>query len=133
MDVWEYFESKRREISDASLTTDESFVLAEEAGSSGQRGRVWGRIIISERTFLHVSESVVVVESGIHREEYAYYLVLDGAEVWGYERDPSHDDPVHRHDHDHRRFPCEPISFKDVLDKAWETASQEDSWEPPPQ
>jgi hypothetical protein len=131
VDVWEYFESKRREISEASLSfEDDEFLFVAEAGSGGQRGRVWGRIGFTERTFLQVSELVVVTGSGIHREEYAYYLVIDGAEVWGYERDPSHDPAVHKHDRNHKSEPCEPISFKQALELAWETTSDEDSWEP---
>lgn len=131
MDVWEYFNSKRREIAGASLTLDEDelqFVALE--GSQGQRGRVWGRIGFTERTFLQVSELVVVTGSGIHREEYAYFLIVDGAEIWGYERDPTHDPRDHSHDRMHAREPCEPISFKQVLELAWESASEEDSWEP---
>lgn len=131
MDVWEYFASKHKEIAEASLAVDDGFLFAEENGSGGQRGRLWGRIIISERAFLQVSERVVVVGSGIHRDEYAYYFVRDGSELWGYERDPTHDEPEHRHDRDHRRFACEPISFKEALEKAWETESQEESWEEP--
>jgi hypothetical protein len=131
VDVWEYFESKRREISAASLTVDDGDLLfmALEA-SDGQRGRVWGRIGFTERTFLQVSERVVVVGSGIHREEYAYYLIIDGAEVWAYERDPSHEIAVHKHDREHKSEACEPVSFQRVLDLAWETVSDEDSWEP---
>lgn len=131
MDVWEYFESRRREISDASLTTDRGFVFAEEAGSGGQRGRVFGRIIISDRAFLQVNERLVVRGTGVHRDEYAYYLIVDEAEAWGYERDPTHPDPVHRHDRDHNRYPCEPVSFKQVLEKAWQSSSYEDSLSDP--
>jgi hypothetical protein len=131
VDVWEYFESKRREISDASLSVDDDeFLLVELEGSNGQRGRVWGRIGFTQRTFLQVSERVVVVESGIHREEYAYYLIIDGAEVWAYERDPSHEVAVHKHDRDHKSEACEAISFQRVLELAWDTVSDEDSWEP---
>jgi hypothetical protein len=131
VDVWEYFESKRREVSEASLVLDEGdlqFIVLD--GSGGQRGRVWGRIGFTERTFLQVSELVVVAGSGVHRKEYAYYLIIDGAEVWGYERDLTHDPAVHRHDRNHNREPCDAVSFKQVLEMAWETASEEDSWEP---
>lgn len=130
MDVWEYFDSKRREISEASLTADEDLQLIALEGSDGQRGRVWGRIGLSERTFLQVSERVVVRESGVHREEYGYFLIIDGAEIWGYERDLTHDPPVHRHDRHHRRESCDPVSFKQALEMAWDAASDEDSWEP---
>jgi hypothetical protein len=131
VDIWEYFESKRREIAQASLTVDEAqldFIALD--GSNGQRGRVWGRIDFSERSFLQVSELVEVSGSGIHRVEYAYYMVIDGIDIWGYERDLSHDPAVHKHDRDHNREPCEPISFRDALELAWKAVSEEDSWEP---
>lgn len=133
MDVWEYFESKKAEVERFGLTLDDHFLFAEEDGSDGQRGRVWGRIGLTERTFLQVSERVEVEGSGIHRTEYAYYLIIDGAEVWGYERDPTHKVDVHRHDRDHNSYPCEPVSFLEILEKAWGTASDEDSWEAPPE
>jgi hypothetical protein len=130
VDVWEYFERKKAEVEDFGLSLDDQFLLAEEEGSEGQRGRVWGRIGFTERTFLQVSERVRVEASGVHRVDYAYYLIVDGEEVWGYERDPTHDPAVHRHDRDHNRYPCDPISFKAALEKGWQTASDEDSWEP---
>ena len=56
-----------------------------------------------------------------------YFLIYDGAEIWGYERDPLHDDmPVHRHDRDHRRFPSDAISFKEALTEAWKTVAAEE-------
>lgn len=131
MDVWEYFETKKRELSDAGLDLESEAFIAE-AGSDGQVGRIWGRVDLTERTFLHVSERVEVQGSGIRRTEFAYYLVIDGAEIWGKERDPTHDVAEHQHDRDHASSPCDPISFKDAIALAWETASQEDSWEPPP-
>lgn len=47
------------------------------------------------------------------RSEYAYFLVVDGEEVWGEERDLSHDPAVHRHTtSDHTREPAKPIAFR---------------------
>jgi hypothetical protein len=129
--VWEYFEQRKDEIAKFGLTLDDGFLFVEEDGSNGQRGRLWGRVIVNDRTFLQVSERVeLLTESGIHRTDYAYYLIVDGDEIWGYERDPTHDPAVHRHDRDHNRYPCDPISFKDAMEKAWETAGREDSWAP---
>jgi hypothetical protein len=130
-DVWVYFEAKKREVEQFGLTLEDGFLFAAEDRSNDQRGRVWGRIGVTERTFLSVSERVEVRGAAIHRTDYAYYLIIDGTDIWGYERDPTHDLAVHRHDRDHNRYPCDPISFKDALTKAWETASDEDSWEPP--
>jgi len=60
VDVWEYFETKRREISDASSFLEDGFVFAEQRGSDGKRGRVWGRATINDRAFIQISETVVV-------------------------------------------------------------------------
>src|SRR4051812_38288808 len=100
-------------------------MFAEEEGSHGKRGRIWGRILLTDRTFLQVSERVEVSGGSARRTEYAYFLVIDGAEVWGYERDPTHDPAVHKHDRTHARAPCEPVSFKRALEMAWESASEE--------
>ena len=128
MDVWEYFERKKREVEEFGLTLEDDFLFAAEEASGDQRGRVFGRVRVTDRTFLAVNERVEVAASTVHRTEYAYYLVIDGAEVWGYERDPTHDPAVHRHDRHHERFPADPISFKRALEMAWETAADEDSW-----
>ncbi len=129
--MWEYFETKRREISDRSASLDDGFLFAEFTGSDGQRGRVWGRAIINDRAFLQIGETVVVEGSGISREDYAYYLIIDEVEVWGYERDPSHDPAVHRHvGGEHQRGPADRVTLVWALDKAWEAAELEGTWEP---
>jgi hypothetical protein len=101
MDVWEYFVQKEREFADLSLTADRqsSDLFAEEAGSNGQRGRIFGTLNLDSPVpaFLAVSELVVVEGNHVRREEYGYFLVIKGVEIWGYERDLSHDPPVHRH------------------------------------
>jgi hypothetical protein len=77
---------------------------------------------------------VVVEGTGIHREDYAYYLIVDGGEVWGYERDPWHEPAVHRHvGADHAREEAEAVSLVWALEEAWRTAELEDSWSPPPE
>lgn len=129
MDVYEYFHSRERECRALSLAPDTSFddLFGEEEGSDGQRGIMWGRLVLSERAFLSVFESVVIVGSGIHREEYSYYLIIDGFEVWGYDRDPDHDPVEHmHHGADHERLPADRVEFHEVVEKAWETLSQEE-------
>ncbi len=124
MDVWEYFATKQREIEECSGALDEGFQMAAQS-VEGQRGRVWGRVLLNERAFLQVSERVRVRGSGVTRDEYAYYLIVDGAEFWGMERDPTHDPVDHSHDSDHNRAPCSPISLKGALERAWDTLSAE--------
>lgn len=127
MDVWEYFQQRDRELAEQSAAWDHEPLYRAEEGSDGQRGRIFGRVALSESAYLQVHEVVEVAGSGITRLTYAYFLIYDGAEVWGYERDPLHDDmPVHRHDRDHGRHPTEPISFKDALTEAWKTVAAEE-------
>ena len=59
--------------------------------------------------------------SRIYREEYGYFFVVDGEEVWGFERDPSHTPAVHEHGRGHARSQGQvaPVAFKDVVAKAW--------------
>jgi hypothetical protein len=55
----------------------------------------------------------------------ANFLIMDGAEYWGYERDPTHDPPVHRHTYGHEeRIEAGPVSFKSVCDLAWQEVSR---------
>jgi Family of unknown function (DUF6516) len=130
MDVYEYFLTREREFRELSLVPDGdiSDMFAEEEGSDGQRGTMFGRVTLDERTFLNVYESVVVVGSGIHREEYSYYLIRNGFELWGYDRDPSHDPAEHMHKGaDHERHATGRVTFRQVAEKAWETVSQEEA------
>jgi len=88
MDVWEYFLAKEAEYRNLSLTPDREWseLFAEEEGSVGQRGRVFGalRLDCEADAFLAVSEVVVVSGSWCEREEYGYFFVLDGVEMWGW-------------------------------------------------
>ncbi|MFI4991257.1 MAG: hypothetical protein ACHQHO_10155 [Solirubrobacterales bacterium] len=129
MDVYEYFQTREREFHDFSLVPDGdiSDMFAEEAGSDGERGIMFGRVTLDERTFLSFYESIVVVGTGIHREEYSYYLIRDGLEVWGYDRDHSHNPEEHMHKGaDHERHATGRVTFKEVVEKAWENVSREE-------
>lgn len=125
MDVWTYFAQREKEHADLSLAARApDAMFSEEMGSKGQRGRVLGHVYLNENAYLEVSEIVVVVDDHVHREEYGYFLVMDGEEIWGYERDLSHDPPVHRHTFGHsERIEDQPVSFKEVAERAWREAS----------
>jgi hypothetical protein len=128
MDVWEYFGQREREAESLSLSPFGPFVdmVAEEEGSDGQRGRMFGVFDVGAVVQLHVSELVVVEGNHIHREEYAYYLTSEGDEICGYERDPTHDPVEHRHTGPgHAREPWPPISFREVAELAWEEVSRQ--------
>jgi hypothetical protein len=75
-----------------------------------------------------VFETIVVKGSGIHREQYSYYLIRDGLQLWGYDRDPSHTPEEHMHrGPSHLRENSGRVTFKEVAEKAWETTSHEES------
>jgi Family of unknown function (DUF6516) len=98
------------------------------AGSEDKRGRIFGRLIISERAFLSVSERVRVMDNHVHREEYSYYLIIDNVDVWGYDREPKHDPPDHGHGEDHVWLDTGRVTFKQVIDHAWETVTERDAF-----
>jgi hypothetical protein len=130
MDVWTYFEQRESECASLSLVPEGRFaeMVREELGSDGMRGRLFGRFWLMDdpRAFLSVSELVIVTaENTIHREEYGYFLVIDGEEVSGWERDLSHDPPVHRHTGSgHVREDAEPIAFRTAVELAWEEVTR---------
>ena len=50
--------------------------------------------------------------------------MVDGAEVGGFDKDPTHDPPVHGHcGPEHRRVVAPELTLKEALDRAWEEAS----------
>lgn len=126
MDVWDYFHQKEAECRDYSLVPETPFeqLCSEEEGSGGKRGRVFGRLGLSERAYLSVHEVVVVENDHVHREEYGYFLVIDDGEVWGLERDPTHDPPEHGHGEGHEPLAASRVTFKQVAELAWQTISE---------
>ena len=122
MDVWTYFDQRKRECEDNSLSADD-LAFSEEEGSDGRRGRILGHVRFTDEIYLQVSESVQVVGNHIRRVDYAYFLVVDGVEYFGLERDPSHNPPVHGHGVGHKRIAAGPIAFKEVVKLAWREVS----------
>jgi hypothetical protein len=130
VDIWTYFSQREKEFEEFSLAPDPpDAMFAEEHGSNGRRGKVFGHAHLSDNAYLEIHEEVVIVdESHVHREEYGYFLIIDGVEMWGYERDPSHDPPVHRHTYGHsERIDADPISFKDAVELAWQEVSRRET------
>src|SRR5277367_1896280 len=100
-------------------------------GDNDLRGRVFcmlafhGYNLNTARFQMH--EEVVVRASGITRPRYAYFLVIDGMEIGGYERHATHSPPVHRHCSGkvpHERSPSRAVSFKDAAREAWRYVSE---------
>jgi hypothetical protein len=141
LDVWEYFQAREREVDECSMSVLPGVrPFAAEEGDD-QRGRVFCLLAFHgyspERTYLQMHEEVVVRGSGITRPRYAYFLVIDGEEIGGYERHASHSPPVHRHCSGtvpHERSPSRAISFKEAAREAWKYVSEfatPEGWEGP--
>lgn len=126
MDIWEYFQTREREIKECSMRIGEGLnPFAEEEGDD-QRGRIFCTLSFDgfdpEHVYLQMHEVVMVRGTGVTRTRYAYFLVIDGEEVGGYERHATHKPPVHRHcsgTKPHERSPSKAVSFKDAIAEAW--------------
>jgi Family of unknown function (DUF6516) len=126
MDVWEYFVQKQVEWAERSVHPDREFPFEEEAGSNGQRGRIFCDLELTDDAYLAVQERIIVRGTGVHREMYAYSLVVDSAHLYGWAREPDHDPPVHEHEgSDRTRKPAQPIALCDCIDEAWRMASEQ--------
>jgi hypothetical protein len=122
----DYFDRVVRLVENQSLTFEDGFEMLERIGSNGTAGRIRGRLVFSDRTFLSVSEQLEMVDGEPVRRTYAYYCVLDGIDVWAHDNDPSHG--IHAHNRSHDRLPDEERSLKEIIEKAWVVASDEDYW-----
>lgn len=130
MDVWEYFQTRERELRECSLHPAEYMSLFSEEEGNDQRGKIYGVLYFNgypPTVYLTVHEEIVVRGSGITRPRYAYFLVIDGREIGGYERHATHKPPVHRHcsgQKNHERSPSRAISFKEAAQEAWRYVSE---------
>lgn len=115
---------RKKEFRELSLEAEDDLaeLFAEEGGSQGRRGRIFGNLTLAGspvRAYIRISELVAVRGNRMTREEYAYYLIVDGEEIFGEERDLSHDPAVHRHTAGHAsRHPSKPIAFKKFAERA---------------
>jgi hypothetical protein len=129
LDVWEYFQTRERDIKECSMHIAE-YVSLFSAEKGGRRGIIYGPVQFNgypNDVCLIVYEDVVVKGTGITRPRYAYYLIIDGREIGGYERHANHDPPVHRHcsgRKHHERAPARAISFKDAANEAWKYVAE---------
>ena len=135
--VYEHFQAREHYCREMSLVPESSFeeLFSEEIGSEGRRGVMWGNLVLTENAFLNVFEYVVVDGDGDgewggawdHREEYSYFLLIDGVEVWGYDRDLVYSPADRGHTgRDRRRVPAARVSFKGVVQNAWRSVEAEE-------
>lgn len=125
VNVWEFFQARDAILAAQSAAwDDEPYPYSAEASSKDLRGMVYGRIAVSEDSFLSVHEMIEIVGEEATRRKYAYYLMSDGAPLWGEECDPNLETAVHRQDADGKRVASEPISFEDALAKAMAASAE---------
>jgi len=130
VDIWDYFEQRRRKCEERSLVPMGGWadVFSEHEGSAGKVGLMLGRFMLREGAYLKIMERVVAGGSGsdIHRLTYAYFLSVDGREIWGRERDPTHEPAEHGHGRDHEHVPVGRITLQDAIKEAWEALDEYD-------
>jgi hypothetical protein len=125
MEIWDFFEARDATLAARSAAwDDEPYPYSAEANSKDLRGMVYGRIAVSDDSFLSVHEMIEIDGGEATRRKYAYYLMSGGAPLWGEERDPNLETAVHRQDADGTRVASEPISFEDALTRAMATRAE---------
>jgi len=120
VDIHLYGQQRRRECGELSL--EGSNISAAEEEGNDQRGRLLGAAYLDEHAVLHAHEVVVIEDDTPHRIKYACYLVVDGDEIGGYERDPIHEpaaEHFHCGEHVPGGVPHPTVSFKEAAEHAW--------------
>jgi hypothetical protein len=129
----EYFAERREECRKLSLVEASPPKFLLEAGSDERRGLILS-LHMTARASMAVSESIHIDdEKGLHRVEYAYYLLIDGQQYWSRDLDSFHG--YHGHTIGHERTEAGRVTFKKAVEEAWEIVSQEEELEeaaPPP-
>ena len=112
------------------MSLDGSSIRAAAEEGNDQRGRLLGAAYMDERSYIAVHEIVAIEGEHVHREKYAYFLIVDGDEVGGYERDPIHTPAEHRHcgEHEPGGTPYHTVSFKQAVSDAWDWVSAHPPW-----
>jgi hypothetical protein len=129
VDVWDYFIRREAECDEMSVDCRNVQFFAE-LGSDDRIGTMVGRVFFNNEVYLAIHERIEIVDGAAHRTDYAYFLIMDETEYWGYERDPSHDPPVHRHTFGHgERVESDPVTFKKVCELAWSEVSRRETSE----
>ncbi len=129
MDIWQYFLQREKEIESCSLEIPDHIDLFGAEEGDERRGKIFGCLHFASyppTVFFAMHEEIVVEGSGISRPRYAYFLVIDGREIGGFERHATHDPAVHKHCSGHKNHeasPCHVVSFKEAAEKAWEYVS----------
>jgi Family of unknown function (DUF6516) len=124
--IYDYFEQLRPKYKTLSSggVSDADLDVMFQARRDGQGGLIDAILHLDENAFIHVFERVELVDGRPHRLRYSYYLIVDGAERRGYDRDPTHEPAEHRHGEGHEMEPWEAVSFDEVAEEFWDILSQ---------
>lgn len=127
MSIEKFIDTRERECIEVGVEPAQSLwkMTAVEKASSPVRGRLVGHFTFPGfDAYLQVHELFeFVTEERITRLEFGYFLIVEGREVWGYERDPNHDPAEHFHDgtrHQPGGMPHPAISFKEACQRGWD-------------
>lgn len=129
MDAPTYRAQRERECAEVSAHAG-TLQVVEQLDGEPKRWQLFGEAHLNDRARVQMLEVLEPSGTGIHRLKYAYYLVVDGKEVGGYERHPAEADPVHLHctardsGHVPGGTPCETVSFKQAVAHAWRWLSE---------
>jgi hypothetical protein len=122
LDIWDYFEDRELEIDGYGAVPDRPLF---EAAPDDLFGRIFGNLGLTDEAYLRMQEWVAIESGAPVIVKYAYYLVIEELEVWGFEKDPSHDPPVHGHlGPGHEWVPAPEIDLGEALARAWERISE---------
>jgi hypothetical protein len=121
-DIWSYFLQLEQAVKGGSVLEEITFELAPDEQSGTFRCNANLRADTELDAYVKAFERAVLNEHGqVEVAKYSYYLIVNGAEARAWEKDPTHDPPVHGHiGSDHQRTDAPEVSLREALDLAWD-------------
>jgi hypothetical protein len=87
---------------------------------------VEARLALNDEAYLVLHEWLEDADGDVRRRKYGYRFVERGKPRWGYDLDPSHEPPAHRHGSGkHEREAASRVAVEQVIEEAWETSSRQ--------
>ena len=121
-DITNYFWHRERDLIAGSVLEEIALGVAPDDQSGTLRAKANLRADTEVDAYLNVFERAALDENGqVELVKYSYYLVVNGAEARGWEKDPTHDPPVHGHvGPDHEWTEAPEVSLREAIDLAWD-------------